>query len=243
MTKRSGVLDAAQAIRRLRPHPGQALDLPSAAAAVAGIAAHVAEPPEGAAATATAPVAVGVVSAADLLDALVLLRWMETQLTAIEPALITAARQAGLSWQALAPALGVASRQAAERRFLRLTPPGTGQAATREGRVRAERDRRAGSKAINRWANANTADLRRLAGQVTALTDLQREAADDIALLHQALADPDATALPALLAQARRHLGAHPQLAGQIDAVEIQTEQIRRDTTQLREGSTSEADT
>src|SRR6185369_16596707 len=144
--------------------------------------------------------------AVDLLDALVVLRWMETHLTAIEPTLITAARQAGISWQALAPALGVASRQAAERRYLRLTPPGTGQAATtREGRVRAERDRRAGSKAINRWANANTADLRRLAGQVTALTDLQREAADDIALIHQALADPDATALPALLAQARRH--------------------------------------
>ena len=150
------------------------------------------------------------------------------------------------------PALGVASRQAAERRFLSPHPAwplhhavqrNTGRAATREGRVRAERDRRAGSKAINRWANANTADLRRLAGQVTALTDLQREAADDIALIHQALADPDATALPALLAQARRHLGAHPQLAGQIDAVEIQTEQIRRDTTQLREGSTSKADT
>jgi hypothetical protein len=40
-----------------------------------------------------------------------------------------------VSWQALAPALGVASRQAAERRYLRLIPAITDQpGSTRDGR-------------------------------------------------------------------------------------------------------------
>jgi hypothetical protein len=239
MTDEPQVPAPAEAIQRLTQRPRQPLDLPAAATAVAAVTRHVAVPAAGADGSAASDTAG--VSADDLLDALVVLHWIQDQLTGIEPSLIGAARRAGVSWRTLARALGVASRQAAERRYLRLTPPGVGQADTREGRVRAERDRRAGSKAINRWANANTADLRRLAGQITALTDLQPNAADDIALLHQALADPDATALPALLAQARRHLNAHPHLADQIDAVETHTDQIRRDTTELRDGSTRKA--
>ena len=39
-----------------------------------------------------------------------------------EPMLIGAARDRGVSWAAIAPVLGVASRQAAERRHLRLNP-------------------------------------------------------------------------------------------------------------------------
>jgi hypothetical protein len=176
--------------------------------------------------------------ATDLLDALVLLRWAQNELAAVEPALIRAARAAGASWQQLAPALGVASRQAAERRYLRLSPASADEPdSTREGRVRAERDRRAGHRAVAQWANDNTADLRRLAGQVTALTDLGDHAAQDVDRLHRALADTDATALPALLADTQRHLGGHPDLAGQIDTLNAHTDRVLRQTQQQRYSS------
>ena len=175
-------------------------------------------------------------AAARIIDALVVLRWVQIELAATEPELITTARAAGVSWQALAPALGVASRQAAERRYLRLIPATADQrGSTRDGRVRAERDRRAGHRAVARWANDNTAHLRRLAGQVTALTDLDESAADDIGRLHRALAEPDATALPGLLAGAQRHLGAYPDLADQIDTVTAHTDRIRRQTQRRRD--------
>jgi hypothetical protein len=177
-------------------------------------------------------------SSADLLDALVVLRWAQAQLAAVEPALINIARRAGVSWQDLAPALGVASRQAAERRYLRLVPAAVGeQGSTREGRVRAERDRRAGRRAIEQWANDNTADLRRLAAQITALADLGEGAAEDLSRLHRALADADATALPELLAGTHRHLGSHPELARQIDTVRASTERVRRRTQKRRDSS------
>jgi hypothetical protein len=122
------------------------------------------------------------VSPAEILDALVLLRRAQSELAAIEPALIAAARAAGVSWQALAPALGVASRQAAERRYLRSTADPTDEpGATRDARVQAERDRRTGDRAVTRWANDNTADLRQLAGQVTAPTDLDAAAGEALA--------------------------------------------------------------
>jgi hypothetical protein len=176
--------------------------------------------------------------ATDLLDALVLLRWAHNELAAVEPTLIRAARAAGASWQQLAPALGVASRQAAERRYLRLSPASADEPdSTREGRVRAERDRRAGHRAVAQWAYDNTADLRRLAGQVTALTDLGDDAAQDVGRLHRALADTDATALPALLADAHRHLGGHPDLAGQIDIINADTDRVLRQTQQRRDSS------
>jgi hypothetical protein len=171
-----------------------------------------------------------------ILDALTVLRWAQAQLAALEPELITAARAAGVSWQALAPALGVASRQAAERRYLRLVPAAADRpGSTRDGRVRAERDRRAGHRAVARWANDNTADLRRLAGQVTALTDLDESAAVDIGRLHRALAEPDASALPGLLAGAQRHLGGHPDLVGKIDTVTAHTDRVRRQTQRQRD--------
>ncbi|GAA4261460.1 hypothetical protein [Dactylosporangium darangshiense] len=169
------------------------------------------------------------VSSADLLDALVLLRWAQTELANLEPVLIAAARAAGISWQALAPALGVASRQAAERRYLRSAATPTDQPGdTRDDRVQAERDRRAGNRAVAQWANDNTADLRRLAGQITALTDLGDAATADLTQLHQALGDPDATALPDLLAATHQHLPDHPDLAAQIDTITDRTNQIRR---------------
>jgi hypothetical protein len=180
------------------------------------------------------------VDASELLDALLLLRWAQTELATLEPQLITAARAAGISWQDLAPALGVASRQAAERRYLRLVPATADQqGSTRDGRVRAERDRRAGHRAVAQWANDNTADLRRLAGQITALGDLDESAADDVGRLHEALAHPDASTLPGLLADARRYLGDHPHLGDQVDAVTARTDQVRRRTQQRRDGGTA----
>jgi hypothetical protein len=169
------------------------------------------------------------VSPARLLEALVLLRRAQKELADIEPILIAAARAAGVSWQALAPALGVASRQAAERRYLRSASAPTDQPdATRDARVQAERDRRAGQRAVTRWANDNTAELRRLAGQITALTDLDDAAGDALTRLHDALGDPDASALPALLAAIQGHLSEHPGLTDQIDTVTAHTARIRQ---------------
>ena len=169
-----------------------------------------------------------------VLDALPRLRWAQAELESAEHRLISAARAAGVSWQALAPALGVASRQAAERRYLRLTPA-DGDDSTRDDRVRAERDRRAAHRAVTRWANDHTADLRRLAGRVTALTGLGADAAGDLGRLNDALAGPDAGPLPALLADTHRHLGDHPDLADQIDTVVSRADQVRRRTQQRRD--------
>ncbi|MGW5746727.1 HSP18 transcriptional regulator, partial [Amycolatopsis sp. NPDC003861] len=70
----------------------------------------------------------------EVLAALSGLRLLREHLASWEPELITAARAAGASWVALAPALGVASRQAAERRYL---------SAGRRRRRRVCADRRA----------------------------------------------------------------------------------------------------
>jgi hypothetical protein len=57
--------------------------------------------------------------------------------------------------------------------------------------------------------------------------------------LHQALADTDATALPALLADTHLHLGAHPDLADQIDTLRAETDRVRQQTQQHRDNNTS----
>jgi hypothetical protein len=216
---------AAAAFHRLTGSAEQP-DLPTAVRALAAIGAQT---------TGEAAGARPGPRATALLDALALLRWAQGELSALEPALITAARGAGASWQALAPALGVASRQAAERRYLRLIPATAEQSgSTRDQRVRAVRGRRAAVRAVAQWANDNTADLRQLAGQVTALTDLGPTAHADIARLHRALADDDAADLPTLLADAHRHLDQHPDLAARIDTVTAHADRIRRDSDQRR---------
>jgi hypothetical protein len=137
-----------------RPAP-ESRDLVVVTAAIAATA-HAAQPPG----IGGAPV-----SAVELLDALVLLRLAQTELASLEPTLIAA----GLSWQALAPALGVASRQAAERRYWRGVSTAAGQpGATRDGRVQAERDRRAAHRAVAEWAN----DATHLAGAVNVPVDV-----------------------------------------------------------------------
>lgn len=102
---------------------------------------------------------------ADALDALLLLRDVRRRLAVWEPSLIEVARDAGASWAEIAQPLGVTSRQAAERRYLRLRtgPLGT----TGEQRVQATRDRRAANRTVAAWARDNAADLRRLAGRIT----------------------------------------------------------------------------
>jgi len=154
-----------------------------------------------------------------VLAALEVLRRLRDQLATWEPELITAARAAGASWVELAPALGVASRQAAERRYLRMRPSSTGE-PTGEGRVRAERDRRAGDRAVGTWARANSAVLRELAGQVSAATGAGP--------VHDALAGDDPAALLSPLADARADLTTdHATLAARVEEVTAHTARLR----------------
>ncbi|MEQ0558170.1 HSP18 transcriptional regulator [Amycolatopsis sp. NEAU-NG30] len=164
-----------------------------------------------------------------LLDALSGLRLLREELASWEPQLITAARAAGASWVALAPALGVASRQAAERRYLRLQPSHTGE-KTGEARVDAERDRRAGDRAVADWARRNSAILRQLAGRVSALDGLGPAAQESADRLGAALGDDDPASLLSPLAAARPHLtGTHAGLAEQLGEISEHTDRLRRD--------------
>ncbi|MFH8739376.1 MULTISPECIES: type III effector protein [unclassified Streptomyces] len=164
----------------------------------------------------------GQASGDQALAALLLLRELREQLAEWEPGLIEAARAAGTSWADLAHPLGVASRQAAERRYLRVRPgaPGT----TREQRVQATRSDRAAHRTLTAWARTNAADLRQLAGQITALTDLPTQAQPPLARLTEALADNDAAHLINPLADTHIHLKAgHPELAARIEALTRRT--------------------
>jgi len=168
-----------------------------------------------------------------VLAALTLLREVRERLATWEPELIEAAREAGASWADLAGPMGVASRQAAERRYLRVRPgtPGT----TGEQRVRDTRDRRAADRIVTEWARHNSADLRRLAGQITALDGLPADAGPALSQLSDALADDDAAALVTPLADAHSHLaGSHPGLADRIDTVTRHTDRLRQDSSDQR---------
>jgi hypothetical protein len=165
----------------------------------------------------------------DLLDALSRLRAVREQLAGWEPELAAAARERGASWAALAPALGVGSRQAAERRFLRLQPSATGE-ATGEARVRAERDRRAGDRAVASWARRNAGPLRRLAAQVGAVDALPPSGRRRVDRVQEALGDDDPVSLLGPLAATQDDLGdAHGSLAEQIRSMTAETTQLRRD--------------
>jgi hypothetical protein len=182
--------------------------------------------------TATRPV-----PAEQALQALAALHELRARLDAWEPELIAAARAAGVNWAVLAPVLGVASRQAAERRYLRMRRPGRDESAlTRDERVLAERDRRAGERAVVAWARAHGADLRQLAGQITALTDLGPTAQGSLDRLHDALGGSDPAALIGPLAGTHEHLGAeHTTLADRVTAVGERVDDVRSSTRQRRE--------
>ncbi|MFF7904002.1 type III effector protein [Streptomyces sp. NPDC007920] len=164
------------------------------------------------------------------LASLMLLRQVREQLAGWETGLIEIARDAGASWADLAGPLGVASRQAAERRYLRGRPGAAG--TTGEQRVTATRQARAAERATTTWARANAADLRRLAGQITALAHLGPEARSAQAALHAALGAADAAELLAPLAGMRPYLDArHTGLVESLDALEG-----RRTTTAADDG-------
>ncbi|MFJ7999827.1 HSP18 transcriptional regulator [Streptomyces sp. NPDC096310] len=163
------------------------------------------------------------------LAALLMLREVREQLADWESVLIETARGQGASWADLAGPLGVASRQAAERRYLRLRPGTPG--STGEERVQATRDTRAAERTVNAWARDNAADLRRLAGQITALTDLPASANHTLGELNQALAHNDPARLVRPLTAARPHLRPETgDLAERIDALTRRTAELRQDT-------------
>ncbi|WP_405803022.1 hypothetical protein [Streptomyces sp. NBC_01187] len=170
------------------------------------------------------------------LATLLLLREVREQLAGWETGLIETAREAGASWADLAGPLGVASRQAAERRYLRLRPGAAG--TTGEERVKAARDHRAADRTVTAWAREHAADLRRLAGQITALDDLPPEAQAPLDSLTHALGHSDAAHLLPPLAETRTHLGdAHPELASRIDTLTRRTERLRQDSNDQRDAA------
>lgn len=165
-----------------------------------------------------------------VLDGLVVLRELRAQLGRWEPALIAAARRAGASWAQLAPALGVASRQAAERRYLRLQPTDRTE-RTKEARVQATRDRRAGDRAVTGWARQNSAMLRQLAGQVSAVNGLSAAGQREADRVHAELAGNDPATLLGPLADLRAHLvDEHPALAARITDIAADADQRRHST-------------
>ncbi|MEI7032289.1 HSP18 transcriptional regulator [Streptomyces pratensis] len=164
-----------------------------------------------------------------------LLRDVRERLAGWETGLIETARSAGASWAELADPLGVASRQAAERRYLRLRPGSVG--STGEQRVRATRDRRAADRSITAWARENAADLRSLAGQIAALPDLPASAGPPLDRLRQALGAEDAAALVLPLIALRPHLAPeHRALADRVDSLTRHTRRLREDTAVRRRG-------
>ncbi|GAB3721622.1 DUF3156 family protein [Amycolatopsis oliviviridis] len=174
-----------------------------------------------------------------LLAALESLRVLRGELASWEPELIEAARAEGVSWALLAPALGVASRQAAERRFLRLRPSDGGE-RTGEARVDAERDRRAGDRAVAEWARRNSAMLRGLAGQAGAVEGLSAEGRRSADKLNTALGENDVADLLTPLADLRDHLTAdHLHLADRLGAISEHAGQVRQDAVDNRRRPTT----
>jgi hypothetical protein len=177
------------------------------------------------------------VDAEGLLRALAVLRELRAEMTRWEPELIAAARDAGASWAQLAPVLGVTSRQAAERRYLRLRPTGNGE-TTGEARVQATRDQRAGDRAVVAWARENTAVLRQLAGQIGGLRDLSPAGRREADRVQAELAGDDATTLLAPMSQMLSHLTAdHPALAAKITEVTEDVDRHRHDALDRRQSS------
>ncbi|GAA4982247.1 type III effector protein [Kitasatospora paranensis] len=172
------------------------------------------------------------------LAALLLLRELRAQLAGWEAGLVENARTAGATWADLAHPMGVASRQAAENRYLRLKPaPGTPHAGTGTGaeRVKTVRDRRAAERAVTTWARENATQLRVLAAQIAALTDLAPAADSHRATLTTALGTADPADLVAPLTAMRPHLETgHADLATRLDDLTHHTDHLRHDSNQRR---------
>ncbi|MGW7584718.1 type III effector protein [Kitasatospora sp. NPDC054768] len=174
------------------------------------------------------------------LAALVLLREVRTQLADWEAPMVEAARAAGATWADLAQPMGVASRQAAENRYLRLRPARTttdttDATATGAERVKAVRDRRAADRAVDAWARDHAAGLRVLAARIAAAPGHTPEAGPALDALSTALGATDPADLIAPLTGMRPHLGdAHPDLAARLDDLTDRTDRLRHDSDQRR---------
>ncbi|MBB3662369.1 MULTISPECIES: HSP18 transcriptional regulator [Prauserella salsuginis group] len=174
-------------------------------------------------------------SADDVVSALAVLRELRDELTDWEPLLIGAARRLGVSWADLAPALGVASRQAAERRYLRLHKPEHELGLTADGRVQAERDRRAGHRAVRAWAQDNSEVVRKLAALVGSLDDVGDEARPYVDVVSRTLGKDDPVLLIGPMVSAAAHLrDSHPELAAQVDGVNSEVEHVRSEAIDRR---------
>jgi hypothetical protein len=174
---------------------------------------------------------------AEVLKALESLRHLRRQLDAWEPLLIETARAQGVSWARLAPVLEVTTRQAAERRYLRLRP-GLPPDLTREERVQAARDERAGDRAVAAWARENASSLRQIAGRVSALTGLSKAGRRDAEALATSLVEDDPGSLIGPLADMRVHLvDDHDALAAQVEDVGRQVGRVRRETQRRRDAA------
>jgi hypothetical protein len=172
---------------------------------------------------------------AEVLEALTRLRELRDDLADWEPTLVEAAREQGASWAELAPALGVSSRQAAERRYLRLKPNEDDPGMTGEQRIQATRDERASERALTNWARDNAANLRALAGQVAALDGadgldrLDDSTRASVERIHDALGEDDTTALLDPLTSAGAGLSKdHPRLARLISDLGEQAGAVRQ---------------
>lgn len=214
-----------------RPAEGVWRDLDTVVAAVEGAGTPPAKP------AGTSPADEATLSAdrsEDLVQALEALRRLRESLQDWEPTLIEAARAAGASWSRLAPALGVTTRQAAERRYLRLRPSSV-SGMTGEQRVRATRDARAGDRAVAGWARENAAQLRQVAGQVAALAGLSSTGRRRASALRSSLSEDDPAALLQPLGEMHRHIAAeHGGLAAQVDAINRAVSVVRDETQENR---------
>jgi hypothetical protein len=172
---------------------------------------------------------------AEPLAALEALHRLRDRLADWEPALIEAARDRGTSWARLAPVLGVSTRQAAERRYLRMRP-GADTTLTGEQRVQATRDERAGDRAVATWAREHAGELRQIAGRVSALEGLTGRARRRARTLAGELTGDDAATLVEPLTRMHPDLVTdHAQLADQVADVSSRVVALRRETQRQRD--------
>ncbi|MCC9310096.1 hypothetical protein LN042_24015 [Kitasatospora sp. RB6PN24] len=97
------------------------------------------------------------------------------------------------------------------------------------------RDRRAADRSVTAWARTHSADLRVLAAQLCALTDLAPDARPAQNAVHTALAAADAADLIPPLAAMRPHLeSGHRDLADRLDDLTRHADHLRHASNQRR---------
>ncbi|MFD3814348.1 hypothetical protein ACFWRZ_04680 [Streptomyces rubiginosohelvolus] len=117
-------------------------------------------------------------SETDVLAALLVIRELREKLLNDELMLITLARSLGITWARIADALGMKSRQSAERRHLQLsqsTRADGSRPQTQNERVERARERRS-RHAEREWALLNARAIHSAARALTAIPDLQQRA-------------------------------------------------------------------